>query len=173
MSNKSMSWNDRFALLDHYVPDDDTACQVFGVSQGELDTARDMRKTGAFTATPGIDVESYSNMFTSEPAAPKTHRKGGATSTKRATTSEKPMTATKKVHELKKRGRKGDKIITAFQSIPEQPIPAEQFATDHGVSLAVLRQSKRFDRCPERGTIHVKKDRETKTLMIWRDSSAS
>lgn len=177
--SKTMSWNDRFALLDHYEPSDATACDAFGVTQDELTTARDMRVAGAFTATPDIDVNSYSKMFASaeQPVAKvstKSTRRGGATSTtKTKTTSVKPVTATKKVKEPKKRGRKGDNIAKAFAAIPTSPTPVEAFATTHGVSIAVLRQSKRFDKTEGGGTVRVKKDKESKALMIWRETAST
>lgn len=177
--SKTMSWNDRFALIDHYKPNDDAACSAFGVTQDELKTAREMRSAGAFTATPDIDVKSYANLFSAAaPAAAssttKTSRRGGATRTKKTTTTKgKPATATKKTKEPKKRGRKGDKIATAFAAIPTDPTPVEDFASDHGVSIAVLRQSKRFDKSPELGAVRVKKDKETKTLMIWREAPSA
>lgn len=78
----------------------------------------------------------------------------------------------------KRRGRKGSKIENAFKAIPVEPIPAEQFASEHNVSLAVLRQSKRFDTVSE-GTVHIRKvptgkmdanDKKIKQLMIWRSA---
>lgn len=195
MSNsKTLSWNDRFALLDHFKPSDADACSAFGVTQSELDTARDMRTAGAFTASPDVDVASYSTMFGIQ-AAPKTAsastsstsatpskssttttkaKKSGATSITKTGKSggAKPETATKKVKEPKKRGRKGDKIANAFAAIPASPTPVEAFASSNNVSLAVLRQSKRFDPNPDLGTVHVKKDKESGTLMIWREATA-
>lgn len=178
--SKTMSWNDRFALLDHYKPTDDQACGAFGVTQDELKTAREMRSAGAFTATPDIDVKSYSNLFSA--AAPasadstpstKSTRRSTSTSTVKPSTKGKPQTATKKTKEPKKRGRKGDNIAKAFEAIPADPTPVDTFANDHGVSVAVLRQSKRFDKSPELGSVRVKKDKESKTLMIWREAPSS
>lgn len=183
MSKKTLNWNDRFALMDHYKPSDEQACSAFGVTRDELRTARDMRSAGAFTASPNIDLNSYSNMFTaSASAAPATNtpsttsttRRSGSTSvTKEASGSKAgaPSTATKKTKEPKKRGRKGDNIAKAFAAIPATPTPVETFAANHGVSIAVLRQSKRFDGTGLTGAVRVKKDKESKTLMIWREES--
>jgi hypothetical protein len=68
----------------------------------------------------------------------------------------------------KKRGRKGQKIHEAFAAIPVSPTPAEAFAAAHKVSMPVLRQSKRFDRTGL-GIVNVKKNRDSKVLMIWRN----
>ncbi len=187
MSNsKTLNWNDRFALMDHYTPSDADACSAFGVTQSELDTARDMRKAGAFAASPDVDVKSYQNMFaassatttstasksSSKTTSSKTAKKSGSTSvTKTTTTTAKPETATKKKKELKKRGRKGDRIAKAFAAIPATPVPVEKFASENNVSLAVLRQSKRFDKSPEMGNVHVKKDKGSGSLMIWREKA--
>lgn len=163
MSNKTLSWNDRFALIDHFKPTDSAICSAFNVTQDELNTARDMRSSGTFIPTPDIDVSAYSKMFESVKTP------SGMTSTVR-NTDEKPATATKKAKEPKKRGRKGSKISNAFASVPSEPTPVEDFAKEHGVSIAVLRQGKRFDKNPELGLVKVKKDKESKTLMIWRES---
>lgn len=174
MSNsKSLSWNDRFALIDHYELTDDQVIQAMGVTQDQLDTARDLRGSGHFTPTPNLDVNSYAKMF--GVTVPKATKPASATSVTKPskTVTPAPQTASQPVRVPKKRGRKGDKISKAFSSIPTTAVPAEQFASDNNVSLAVLRQSKRFDTHPQLGTVHVKKDRQTKTLMIWREDPNS
>ena len=181
--SKTLGWNDRFALIDHYKPSDEQACTAFGVTPDELKTARDMRAAGAFTATPGIDVDSYASLFaapaapeTAAPSTKSTKRRGGATKTTKTaptTDGDKPATATKKTKVPRKRGRKGDKIANAFRAIPTDPTPVAAFATTHGVSVAVLRQSKRFDKSTDLGSVKVKKDKETKELMIWREAPTS
>lgn len=168
MSKKSLGWSDRLALINHFKPDDKKACSAFGVSQEELNTARDLMAAGTFKPTPDLDFKSYESMFTSSSAAP-TEKKSSAISIKKPDGDTKPVTATKKTKEPKKRGRKGDKIATAFTSIPSTPTPAEDFAQKYGVSLAVLRQSKRFDKQPDLGVVKVKKDKDTKQLMVWRE----
>jgi len=168
MSKSSMTWNQRFAIIDAHKPSDEQICSAFGIQQNELDTARQLRNAGQFIPSTDIDVDAYATMFTT----PTT----GATSTKRPTktaSTDKPITATKKTKEPKKRGRKGDKIKNAFSSIPTDPIPAEPFAKQHDVSLTVLRQSKRFDTVTDGGKVHVKKVAQadgTKVLSIWRDA---
>ncbi len=80
-----------------------------------------------------------------------------------------PETATKTVRAPKKRGRKGDKIAKAFNEIPGSPVEFEKYAMDHNVSPNVLRQIKRHDRYSNRGKVFVRKNKETKTMMIWRE----
>lgn len=170
MSNsKTLSWNDRFALIDHFKPTDEDICKVFGVTTSELDTARNLRKTGAIVPTPNIDVNSYTKLFGNIKSTQK--RSSGATTVKKTSTNqEKPLTATKPIKPPKKRGRKGDNIVKAFKAIPSTPTPVQEFAKNNGVSVAVLRQSKRFDTTGTSGKVYVKKDKNTKTLMIWRES---
>ena len=79
-----------------------------------------------------------------------------------------PSTATTIVSGTK-RGRKGNNITNAFAAIPSSPVSAETFATQHNVSIAVLRQSKRFD-TTGLGPVNVRKDKSAGTLMIWRES---
>lgn len=159
--SKTLTWNDRFALIDHFKPSDDQACTAFGVTDKELSAARGMLAAGALTPTQNIDAKSYSKLFNT----------GSTTISKPSTTSTsvKPATATKSIKVPKKRGRKGDKIITAFKAIPSAPTSVDTFAKDNNVSVAVLRQSKRFDKSGVSGQVRVKKDKGSNTLMIWRD----
>lgn len=176
MKGKTLSWNDRLTLLNHYKPSDLDATQTFGVSQSELEVARTQLKAGVFSLSSDLDVESYGHLFASTinsndstfTSTNATGRRINSTSTIKAVAP--PETATKPVHEKAKRGRKGDKILKAFSSIPASPVAAEEFAKSYGVSIAVLRQSKRFDLTHSLGTVRVKKDKGTKTLMIWRET---
>lgn len=163
MAKTNLNWNQRFALIDHYKPTDAQICTAFDVEQKELDTARSLRNAGQFIASSNLDVESYSSLF----AAPTPTVTSVATPK-----SDAPLTATKAIKVPKKRGRKGDKIKNAFAAIPTDATPAEDFAVNHGVSLTVLRQGKRFDPQPGTGKVHVKKvaqDSGEKVLCIWRD----
>lgn len=204
MSNKPlmMSWNDRFALIDHYAPADTAVCAAFNLTQDELDTARTLRAAGTFSSNPNVDFARYKNVFVNvAPAAPSpvetsTSRIVGLGSpdpypiTKEqidrgdsaygvkgsATIHTKPETASKRPKVPQKRGRKGDKIIKALTSIPTTPVSIEGFMEEYGVSLAVLRQSKRFIEKLEPaiqaqiGRVNVRQDKQTKKLMIWREA---
>ncbi len=176
MKGKTFTWNDRLTLINHYKPTDEQACQALNVTQTELDVARNQLRAGVFSLSSNLDVESYSDLFasadTSSPTTSTVTTTKAPTRTKATVTSTKaaPETATAKVKVKAKRGRKGDKILQAFASIPTSPTPAEDFAKTHGVSIAVLRQSKRFDKTEEVGTVKVKKDKTSKTLMIWRET---
>jgi hypothetical protein len=177
-----MSWPDRFALIQHYKPTDPQVCSTFGLSQDELDTARSLRDAGTFRASTNLDVAKYANVFTTDGSAPvatvaPTIIKGSGRSSKGATTFTKPESSTKKVKVPQKRGRKGDKIAIALAAVPMTQTPVETFILQHGVSLAVLRQSKRFLAKLDPaivatiGRINVRQDKATKQLMIWRDNA--
>lgn len=173
MKGKTLSWNDRLTLINHFKPTDTEISRVFNVSQGELDVARGQLKTGVFSLQNDLDVDSYAYLFatTSVVDGDSSATSIKATTTKGGSTSiAKPESATAKAHAPKKRGRKGDKITKAFSSIPASPIAADDFAKEHGVSIAVLRQSKRFDSVGG-GVVRVKKDKGSKTLMIWREEA--
>ena len=168
---KILSWADRLALIDHYAPTDDAICRAFNLTPNELSTARNLRSQGTFVANPNFDVGRYSTLFdqTSAPAVPlvaRTAKIGGATMHTR------PESATKQPHVPQKRGRKGTKIIDALRAVPTVAVPVLQFSQEHGVSVAVLRQAKRFiEGAPDAaqiGTIVVKQDKASKELMIWR-----
>ena len=170
MSNKStsLSWNDRLALIHAYKPSDTVICNALGITQDELHTARGMEANGHFVATKDLDVSAYSDLFQEDSiSVPKTST-GETGSVSIPTSSQPPATATKVVVLPKKRGRKGDNILKAFSAIPATPTGALPFASEHAVSLAVLRQAKRFD-CIGTGVVRVKKDNVSKELMIWRE----
>lgn len=86
----------------------------------------------------------------------------------------------------RKRGRKGDRISIAFKDLPITPlgsakfedtgaIPSvavdfEKYCKENGdISPKVMRQVKRHDSHSESGQAHVRKDKTTKKMMIWRE----
>lgn len=180
-STAHLSWADRFSLIDHFQPSDTAIMDAFNLTHDELATARQLRDSGTFTASKTLDVNSYKGIFTSADAATvptKTTQQaiknpqasGGNASTVHA----KPESATKKVKQPQKRGRKGDKITNALMSAPSVPTPVDGFMKQYGVSLAVLRQAKRFiekmdaETQAKVGKVVVKQDKTTKQLMIWK-----
>ena len=84
--------------------------------------------------------------------------------------AEKPATATKPIKSPKQRGRKGNNVATAFCAIPPTAVSLEAFSLQYNVSMHVLRQAKRFDTSGTTGKVRCKKDKETGTLMIWREA---
>lgn len=153
----SLSWGQRFALVDFYKLDDTRASGEFGVSTNEYTAAKNLRAQNVYPVDNTFDVTKYADHFSPQ-SAPKSVKKT-ATSHVR-TDGQQP----------KKRGRKGDKILKAFRAITAAKVNAEQFAKQHGVSLAVLRQGLRFDKTGITGKVRVKKDNGV--LMVWREKSS-
>ena len=60
---QTFSWNDRFALIDYFLPSDPQICVAFGLTQDELDTARDLRTAGTFKSTPNFDAVQFDGIF--------------------------------------------------------------------------------------------------------------
>lgn len=175
---KNFTWNDRLSLIKHFSPSDDQACEAFGITQSELEVARTQLRAGVFSDNSNVDFNSYGDLFTvsanadgdTEGSTVTSTRALDRTGTTVTSTKTAPESASAKTREPKKRGRKGDKITQAFSAIPSTPTAAEDFAKTYGVSIAVLRQSKRFDKAGNPGIVKVKKDKSSKTLMIWRET---
>lgn len=176
-TNRISSWADRFALINHYSPDDVQVCSAFNVTQDELDTARTLLAAGTFAVSKNLDVAKYATIFSSTQPQRGTFTMDKTDTTKipTATTHTKPETASKPVRVPKKRGRKGDKIFKALSAVPTTQVPVDTFIAQHDVSLAVLRQAKRFVatldpvQAQAIGKINVRQDKTTKKLMIWRE----
>jgi len=176
---QNLSWGERFALIDAYTPTDDQITAAFGLSQDELNTARTLRASGTFAASSQIDTSKYAGVFAAGNSIQPSTTTSAIKTKGTATVHTKPETATKKTAQPKvpqKRGRKGNKIVSALQSVPTAPVPVADFIKQYGVSLAVLRQSKRFIEALDPtvaqtiGKVNVKQDKATKQLMIWRES---
>lgn len=158
---KQLTWNDRLALIENFKPNDATILRVFGVTKNELIVARNLKQNGTFIPSKNLDFNSYATAFSSTQSI----HKPIMTNNTPIQSIMKPETSTKK------RGRKGNNIVLAFNSIPSTPTNAVQFAKQHSVSIAVLRQNKRFDSIPGTGMVNVRKDKESGELMIWRTKS--
>lgn len=165
-STPTLSWGERFALIDAFKPADEVVCATFNVTGDELATARELLQAGTFRVSASLDTEKYTGIFNIDATAL------AVTPQTTATVVRQPTTATKAVKQPKKRGRKGSRIVDALAAVTETPIPVDEFIKTHGVSLAVLRQSKRFDTSGQ-GTVCVKKDKTTKVLSIWREPATA
>lgn len=82
-----------------------------------------------------------------------------------------PKTANKPIVAPKKRGRKGDKIATAFAQIPSTPVDFIEYCAKHKLEPTVMRQIKRHDSCKDEGKAFVRKNKITKKMEIWRDKN--
>ena len=177
MSN-SFSWGQRLALINAYTPSDGVACTALGVSIDELETARGLQQCGTISLDDSV-VATNKNIFEGVKATASLTRISAPVRTPvsdsiqpvkkiPSVTGAPPATSNKPERAPKKRGRTGSKIARAFAAIPSEPTDADKFATANGVSLAVLRQSKRFDKNGS-GLVRVRKDREAGVLMVWRE----
>lgn len=160
LKSGNLGWGERLAIINKFGLNDSQATTAFGVSADELTTARSMVNDGVFIIPTDMDFGPYENEL-----------KGFKKPSTGKETSTKPVTATKPKREVKKRGRKGTKILDAFRAVPTTAVPAEEFATTHSVSMAVLRQARRFDTTGLPGAVKVKKDRQAGILMIWRETA--
>lgn len=183
MSSKMIvSWPERFALIDHFKPTDEAICRVFELSPEELEFSRGLKEAGLITTSSSFDVTKYSDVFAVGSAAISTSRNTAVSKPTRAssntTSFARPESASRppKAPPLK-RGRKGNKIALALQAVPLSHVPIDDFIEKHGVSIAVLRQSKRFiaelepEVAAKIGRVCVRQDKATKQLMIWREEA--
>lgn len=176
-----LSWADRFALIDAYNPSPASICAAFNLTPTELSTACALRDAGTFRPNQKLDITKYQGIFPIVEESPITAIPVSVSpKPKKATTTthiQPPETASKQTHVKvpQKRGRKGNKITNALFAVTTTPVPVDQFVKEHGVSVAVLRQAKRFiEKLPPEdvhkiGKVIVKQDKDTKTLMIWRE----
>lgn len=161
-----LSWVDRFSIIDHLNPTDDAICEVFGVSAYELQAAREVRSHGHLRMASTVNPRSFEEMFMSKKKATES---ATVITNPAAVTKEAPETISKEADGAKaKTGPKTSKIHTAFSNIPGTPTPAEAFSKQYGVSIAVLRQHKRFDSTGQTGRVNVRKDKASGSLMVWR-----
>lgn len=152
---EQMGWSERLAITSTMdLSDNDTlvhVCEVLNIPVSELQAQVGLAASGDVIVNLDIEPTDYSNLFDStkiKPVQPKA----------------------KKVKEVKKRGRRGDKTANAFAAVPYEPTPVETFRQQHGLSLHVLRQQKRFDKQADvLGKVRVEVDKETKVMMIWRE----
>lgn len=151
----SLNWSDRFELINQYELTDDQVLDTFDVSDDEYNTAKELLSNQTIMPNPTVEVLEYKEFFGKDPI-------------KNPTNKNADKSASKIIRPPKKRGKKGDKIVKAFESIGTTPVEVQTVMDTYKVSLAVLRQSKRFDPT-NLGTVHVKQDKETSKLVIWRD----
>ncbi len=164
--NTGLGWGERLAIMEHFSLDDKTAMSAMNVTRDEIFTARELAEAGTIAIANEIDFDQYADELSVSKSSAKSN---SATSTsKPGDTGPAPVTATKPIRTPKKRGRKGDKIKNAFQAIPSDPTDANVYINEHGISMNVLRQSKRFDKSGTPGVVHVRKDKDTGNLMVWR-----
>lgn len=170
-----LSWSDRFSIIAAAkveLPDitEEDILKVFGVDKDDYDMASECLADGTFKTNTRIDAMFYVPFFKGEtPEFPEPEARVRTLPemvSKAIDPENRPLFASKP---QKRSGRKGNNISRAFAAIPSTPVPAEEFATKNRVSMAVLRQYKRFDK-ENTGQVNVRKDKETGVIMIWRSA---
>lgn len=170
-----LSWSDRFSIIAAAkveLPEitEEDILKVFCVDKDEYTMANECLADGTFKPNERIDAAFYIPYFRGEqPIFPEADPRIRTLpeSVSKATTPEERLQFASKPQ--KKSGRSGNNIQRAFNAIPTEAVPVEEFAAKHRVSLAVLRQYKRFDKTG-RGQVNVRKNKETGVIMIWRSA---
>lgn len=129
-SIKNLDWGQRLAIISGTNATDDTAATVFGVSKDEIATARETVKPAK-----NFDISPYASHFSTTASTSDAATADSATDAPTSGTTVKVP---------KKRGNPGSKVKTAFHAVTTTPVPVEEFAEKHGVSVNVLVQKKRF-----------------------------
>lgn len=123
---KNLDWSQRLAIINNTKATNAQASKVFNVTEAEIVTAREN-----VTPAANFDTTPYAAHFSVAKPSKST-----------ATADSNTPTAGTVVK--KKRGRTGSKVKNAFLAITETPQPLAEFAQQHGVSVNVLKQKKRF-----------------------------
>ena len=143
--SSTLSWADRLALINRFDLTNQEASVAFGLPEREVIVAKNLQERGVFAPTE-LNTDIYVPYFGKL-------RSGEIDN------------GAQKVY--KPKGARPSKITDAFAAISTEPQPVDDIVQKFEVSLAVLRQSKRFDK-PDSGAVHIRKDKATGVLMVWR-----
>lgn len=161
------NWKDKLAVINEFKLSNAAAVEIFHTTDTELATARGLVEKNLLTV-PTLGAEErarwapiVNSVAKAKPvvATQTTITVAPALVTKAPTTRKAPIPGAK-------RGRSGNKIITALNAIPSTPQPIDTFIATHGISKTVLRQSKRF--LDTAIKVSIKKDKATGIEMICR-----
>lgn len=161
------NWRDKLAVINEFKLSNAAAIEMFHTTETEIATARSLVDKGLLTV-PAMHADERAKWEPIVTALPNARQKM-STQTSIAiapTTTVKAPTVRKAPIPGAKRGRTGNKIITALNAIPSTPQPIDQFIAAHGISKTVLRQSKRF--LDTAIKVSIKKDKATGIEMICR-----
>lgn len=166
------SWRDRLAVINEFQLSNASATTLFNTTDTELETARSLVSKGLLTV-PALSVESkqtwQSAIASVSSIAPVPTSKvivSARTAVEPVVIVSAPKIKRPQPTPGGKRGRIGNKIITALNAIPSTPQSIDAFVTTYGISKTVLRQSKRFLDSPIK--VSIKKDKVTGVEMICR-----
>lgn len=167
-----LSWADRFGIMAKMEtkPSDEDICRVFKVSPDELSSARQCLSEGVFRVNAHVNHEFYELFFKGQtPEFPKAVQRTRVLPLPPDNEERRLFASQNKT--VRPRGRKSNNIDLAFKAIPSTPTDVEKFAEKNRVSVAVLRQHKRFDKYP--GTVYVRKNKDTGVTEVWREAEAA
>lgn len=160
------NWRDKLSVINEFKLSNAAAVQVFNTTESEIQTARGLVEKGLMTI-PALHADERAKW---EPIVATAHSTkpfvASQTAITIAPTIAKVVTPRKAAIPGAKRGRTGNKIITALNAIPTTPQPIDAFIAAHGISKTVLRQSKRF--LDSSIKVSIKKDKATGIEMICR-----
>lgn len=166
-----LSWADRFGIVERMdeTPSNADICRVFKVTEDELGQARELLDRGVLRTNPRVNHEFYSLFFKGQtPEFPKVTQRVRVLPLPPDNEERRLFASQNKA--VRPRGRKSNNIDLAFKAIPTTPTDVEKFAEKHRVSVAVLRQHKRFDKCS--GTVFVRKNKDTGITEVWREAAS-
>ena len=160
------NWRDKLSVINEFKLSNAAAVQVFNTTESEIQTARGLVEKGLMTI-PALHADERAKwepiVATARSAKPIV---ASQTTITIAPAIAKAATPRKPSVPGAKRGRTGNKIITALNAIPTTPQPIDAFIAAHGISKTVLRQSKRF--LDSAIKVSIKKDKATGVEMICR-----
>lgn len=169
-----LSWADRFGILHKmsFVPKDDDICRIFRVDANELHLARICLRDHVFRVNTRIHGEFYERLFKGEEVEFPPFRNTRERTYPEFSEEDRVLFASRREEQKsKQKVRRSNNIDIAFKNIPTEPTPVEPFAEKYRVSIAVLRQHKRFDKV-QTGPVYVRKNKDTGVIEIWRDVTA-
>ena len=135
---------------------DEQICSAFDTTAEELSIARNLLKQGYFRVDDRVNFSDYLGEI------------GEVLSLSHPNIIKRTINIPRsKKTPLKKQS----KILTAFYAIPDTPVDAIAFANEHGISVEIFRQRKRFDKTGLGGVVKLKKTRGKNEYLIWRDYS--
>ena len=72
-----------------------------------------------------------------------------------------------RVNKKERKARKS-KIAMAFRSVPDAPVPAEEFCNVHGIALTTLKQQRRYDQQHATNPVNVRSACPGGVKYVWR-----
>lgn len=149
----NLSWREKLSLIQYYKPSEEEILYTFNTTKEELDLAHSCMKEGILQPSKHLLIQFPENVF------------------KNRSIQFSPSSFASKPRKIpQKRGRKGNKIETAFKELPNTPVDINDYAKQYGISVHILKQHYRFDTVGLPGIVCVRKTKTNNEnkLMVWR-----